>query len=1407
MRLHAWWAGVSCLALVMLASPQASGQRDLSPEQLREEAMTAFDDEQWDLAHRRMAELLSLDGTDVFLQMRYAATLLHDARMRDEGIQRLASLADAGDLSGEGWLWWGRAWMLQGEPQLAESALLKAQEEAGKKASWLADCELALAQARALPTEFESKQSLQQLDAVDVPEASFFRYVQWAPEGVRIMLAPQDVMSKLDKKSNVSSPVTFWRGERELFFHSLGSKGSQGLDLHVAMLDSDGAFAETAPLPSHVNSPWDEVHPVWDPSSECLIFASNRPGTVGGFDLFRSCRQAGVWTAPESLGPMFNSVHDDLAYYPADGDLSGWLVTGREAAYGGIEVWEVQLNGEPQIPVHLNTKWQVDGEVVPGTLRLSDAQTDEPLAEVQLEEARGQWNLVVGAGQVLRYAFETNDGQVIEGTYAVPSANEPSAVAQTMVMSVTDGAPFLEAKPLTQEATPSPDLAWGWGLALDAIHEIEVEAWAPEEAEPMVANHEDDKPARRVVQFKSYPWWTEVQKEERAIAASLLSKYVVGEEMELPRAEEFGQLSEYQGALQGAQEALMDEAVTAITAVASKDIILNETPWEEALSAAVMRASSKWPVGTLNVEEVARKAKRLWAQSGSLYDQGVLPDVRDKQGLVGDGTWIEEPWVNGRVQGLASEWKEIHRMAPEAVKLAWTIAQNPALTTEWDAKWFTPAMWDAEEVRRAVTLGSEEAQMRDLEAIRTRLAILERMEPSVHWTEEEHLQAIRLWKGVAVSAAAGKAPAEAEAQASSEVVASEDGRLSGSLDEAWRSIWMAESPLRAARHAGADSHTDSHTDSRTDAVTESQRVTEASGPKGQDTNYNEESEAWRAELVLWLKERADEGLVMRPDVVVAEAARVVQEKSAFEWGEGLDDEPIGRPDAEATARLDAEGIRTMNQAKSELLSELVARAIDVSDVEDAWQTLEATWVVSHWLTHPDWENRSPDQIEALLPFWPKSAQVRLEELRIAWAKSVQEQPRKGLEVEASAQEETEGGIDGFEEPDRGQAALEVGTRGVHLGWFRSEPRLSSLPSGTSLASEQGTNNLTRWVLVISNDAMVSEVDDIETWLMKQGVLDAFEVFRGSDGSTTEKPSSSGGATDIARPVSTAHTAAKEDTEPEPERDAESTSSAPADEDALTTSETSEASNADWGSDDMWSHGAPVALGNLRGTWYAVQVGAFRGLPKKEWIEQAGERLIYEPFPDGLARWYAGVRQDKNASTSRKEELQLFEAFADAFVVRLRDGVREVIRPGMDENDDLPVAQDADNASESPAAIERTDGKLSGVSVAETVQENASENKSENVPEAQASPALVASSVSTSASVTMWHIDIAKYYGTVPSQDVATLLFKAADWGVRSVQLFGQTTYFTRSFDDLGEAERLLEGIQSEGFLNATLVEE
>ena len=1450
---------------------QAWGQRDVSPEEVRAQAMQAFEREEWELAHRRMAELLSLDGTDVFLQMRYAATLLHDVRTRDEGIQRLASLADAGNLKGEGWYWWGRAWMLQGEPQLAETALLKALGEADKKTPWRDACSLALAQAREMPLAFAERQALQKLDAVSVPVMSFHRYIQWERQGVRVMLAPQQVHSKLDKKSRLSAPVTFWRGEKELFCHSLGAKGAHGLDIYMATLDDEGAFSGTTVLPDHVNSPYDDLNPVWDPSTQCLVFASNRPGTVGGFDLFQTCRQRGVWSTPTSLGPMFNSVHDDLAYYPPYGEASGWLVTGRQGEYGGVEVWEVVLHGAPWIPVNLNTQWVVSGEVVPGTMTLADAQTNEPLAVVGLEQERGQWNVVVGAGQILRYSFETTGGDIVEGTYAVPYADAPSSVTQSMVMTTVDGALFLDARPLTQEAVPNPDLAWGWDLVLDQIHEVEVEAWEPQEEAALDAVVAQVEPERRVVEFQSYPWWTDVQKEERAIAASVLSKHVAPRGLNVPNPQDFDALHKYQTALEQAQQDVMSEAVASVLSVAAKEVIMEETPWEDALAMAMNRASLRWPVGSINLEEVERKAKRAWARSGTLYDQGVLPEVRDKRGLVGDGQWIEDAWKDGRVAELSEDWRSMAQLQPQSVKLVWCLAHDTEVASSWEARWFSPEVWDEDALRSALSSEKATASLSELDDIRTRLSMIEMMEPSAHWSEADQAQAIRAWKGLAVMAAAHQGDADeaierrgtsgtsikpseaknatskdkgtsADAEAAAVADSGPSNVMEESLDAEWRGLWLDLQACFALSHEGV---------------------------AGAETPASAGLLTWRASLASWMAVRLEESGMLSPRIMLQD---VIQH---------LENAHAETPSNVAAVEEEEDGLvqadSSLETAKEEMLETLLEHAQSISNAEEAHQGLEAAWVLSSWAHNTDWKDRSPEQVQSLLPAWPKSVQQTLENLRIQWAQRTQseslatstgsprtEAPADSYDVDDNSQSQANevetgeaqvvvnsaqgrpGGND-FTEVTNVTTQLFVGARGVHMGWFRNNPQLQTLPEGTMLDAQKRANGLMRWVLVMPENTSPSKVQSIETWLMQQGIVDAYEVHRNVDGWSTTKPS----AEDVVlnegqttTPIlSTPSTSPQ--TQTEGEDDSSKGKNALATEreaNAASESEAASATNASkegadkgaeerpspvWGSDDMWSHGAPVALGNLRGTWYAVQVGAFRGTPDKEWIEQAGERLIYEPFPDGLARWYAGVRQDRQASVSRKEELQEYNAFADAFVVRLRDGVREVMTPeevGREE-DSLAWTQSQtqgqaaqDNRLPSttsdlePESSENSDAAPEvGASLGS--EENAELERSEEESEAlervetQASPALAASGMVDAGETATWHVDIAKYYGTVPAKDVASLLFKAADWGVRSVQLFGQTTYFTRSMDDLAEAERLLAAIRAEGFINATLVQE
>ena len=123
--------------------------------------------------------------------------------------------------------------------------------------------------------------------------------------------------------------------------------------------------------------------------------------------------------------------------------------------------------------------------------------------------------------------------------------------------------------------------------------------------------------------------------------------------------------------------------------------------FEDALSSAVQRASALWPVGTLNVEEVVRKARRTWARSGALYDQGALPEVRDKRALVGDGDWVEEPWSNGQVAALAAQSKALMSSVGPSDRL-WALSHQPHAEESWGERWLEPQAWDVDAVRQDI---------------------------------------------------------------------------------------------------------------------------------------------------------------------------------------------------------------------------------------------------------------------------------------------------------------------------------------------------------------------------------------------------------------------------------------------------------------------------------------------------------------------------------------------------------------------------------------------------------------------------------------------------------------------------------------------------------------------------------
>jgi Tol biopolymer transport system component len=99
------------------------------------------------------------------------------------------------------------------------------------------------------------------------------------------------------------------RGRTVLYFNSNRTGGSGAHDLYVSTGMADGSFS--APVPAAgLNTGHQEQFPALSRDGLEIFFSSDRPGTLGGLDLWSATRAstAHAWSTPVNLGPQVNST-------------------------------------------------------------------------------------------------------------------------------------------------------------------------------------------------------------------------------------------------------------------------------------------------------------------------------------------------------------------------------------------------------------------------------------------------------------------------------------------------------------------------------------------------------------------------------------------------------------------------------------------------------------------------------------------------------------------------------------------------------------------------------------------------------------------------------------------------------------------------------------------------------------------------------------------------------------------------------------------------------------------------------------------------------------------------------------------------------------------------------------------
>jgi hypothetical protein len=124
---------------------------------------------------------------------------------------------------------------------------------------------------------------------------------------------PVNLGCEVNSSADEAGPVLSFAepGPPTLYFSSTRAGGVGGSDLYMSQVTGAWSFGAAALVPG-VNSVYDDLQPSLSPNGRELVFASNRPGSLG-FDIWSATRDsiAEGWSEPVNLGSNVNSAGNE----------------------------------------------------------------------------------------------------------------------------------------------------------------------------------------------------------------------------------------------------------------------------------------------------------------------------------------------------------------------------------------------------------------------------------------------------------------------------------------------------------------------------------------------------------------------------------------------------------------------------------------------------------------------------------------------------------------------------------------------------------------------------------------------------------------------------------------------------------------------------------------------------------------------------------------------------------------------------------------------------------------------------------------------------------------------------------------------------------------------------------------
>jgi outer membrane protein OmpA-like peptidoglycan-associated protein len=146
--------------------------------------------------------------------------------------------------------------------------------------------------------------------------------------------------------SNIGDKVNTLYHESSLALSADGStlfiyNDINGGDILFCERQPDGSWGEPVPLPGIINSSFQEKSISISKDEKTLYFTSNRPGGIGGTDIYRATKDSkGHWSNVKNLGPRINTPLNDDGPFIGYDDVTLYFSSQGHNGMGGYDIYK-----------------------------------------------------------------------------------------------------------------------------------------------------------------------------------------------------------------------------------------------------------------------------------------------------------------------------------------------------------------------------------------------------------------------------------------------------------------------------------------------------------------------------------------------------------------------------------------------------------------------------------------------------------------------------------------------------------------------------------------------------------------------------------------------------------------------------------------------------------------------------------------------------------------------------------------------------------------------------------------------------------------------------------------------------------------------------------------------------------